>query len=195
MRTSKVTIWLLLLAVLSIITVAAKISAKPTTDKPAFAIRKVERQTVLYTIYRGSYDKIGPTIGKLYALAGKKQIQPRASVYYVYLNNPKYVSSEHWLTEIRIPVSKEALKVAGTLGEMTDVKALPAMEVAVAVKPEGQADPGPIYNQLGAWIIKQGYAAIGSPCEMFLTNAMTGSYAQMKSEIMMPIKKLTQHQN
>lgn len=189
---SKVKMWfMLLLLVIGLAAVSvAEISAKQAVDKPAFVIRKVEQQVVLYTIYRGSYDKTGPAIGKLFALAGKKGIAPRGSASYAYLNNPNYVSSEHWLTEIRIPVAKGALKLAGTLGEMTDIKTLPAIQIAVAIKPEGQGDPGPIYDSLGAWITKQGFIGIDTPCERFLTNAMSGDYARMKSEIMIPIKKL-----
>lgn len=139
--------YLLLLAMVLAVIGTIRISAEVAEKKAAIAIRKVEPEVVLYTIRRGSYDKTGVAIGELYALAGKNGIIPSGSVYYVYLNNPGLVSSEHWLTEVRIPVSKNALKLAGTLGEMTDIKALPAMEVAVAVKPEGQTDPGPIYNR------------------------------------------------
>lgn len=64
------------------------------------------------------------------------------------------------------------------------------MELAVAVKPEGQADPGPIYENLYAWTLKQGYVVTDGPMEIFLTNVMTGHYAQMKTEVMVPIKKL-----
>jgi effector-binding domain-containing protein len=171
---------------------AAVISAKPPAEKPAFSIRKVEKQVVLYTIYRGSYDRTGPAVGRLFALAGRKGLRPRGPVSYVYLNNPKQVSSEHWLTEIRIPVGKEALKLAGTLGEMTDVKALPAFEVAVAVKPEGQADPGLIYDRLYTWIYQQGYVVNQGPMEMFVTNVMGSNYTRMKSEIMVPVMKVSE---
>lgn len=159
------------------------------SEKVNFNIRKLKEEVVLYTIHRGSYDKTGPVIGQLYGLAGNKQISPRGSAYYVYLNNPNQVSSPHWLTEVRIPVSKDALKVAGTLGQMTDIKMVPALEVAVAVKPPGLADPSSIYDQLYSWIIKQGYIPAGSPREIFLTNAMAGNYAQMKTEIMIPVQK------
>lgn len=188
---SKVRIWsMLLLAIGLMVVCGVRISAQTTAGKPDFVIRKAEKQVVLYTIYRGSYDKTGMAIGKLFGLAGRKGISPRGAMSYVYLNNPEYVSKEHWLTEIRIPVGKEALKLTGTLGEMTDIKALPAMELAVAVKPEGQADPGPIYESLHAWILKQGYMVTDGPMEIFLTNVMTGDYVQMKTEIMVPIKKL-----
>lgn len=169
----------------------AKIFAESGSDESNISIRKVEEETVLYTIYRGSYDKIGPVIGNLYALAGKNSISPRGSAYYVYLNNPNQVSSQHWITEIRIPVSKDALKAAGTLGEMTDIKILPTMEMTVAVKPEGQAEPRSVYKRLYSWIFKQGYMPAGSPREVFLTNAMSGDYSKMKTEIMIPIQKIS----
>jgi len=189
---SKLRMSLLFLVVGLIIVSLAQIPAQSAGGKSAFAIRKVEKQVVLYTICRGSYDKTGPAVGKLFALAGQKRIRPRGPASYVYLNSPKLVSSQHWLTEIRIPVGKEALKLAGTLGEMTDVKALPAMEVAVAIKPKGQGDPSSIYENLYAWIYKQGYVVTEGPRESFLTNAMAGNYAQMKSEIMVPVMKVSE---
>ncbi|MFH1615725.1 MAG: GyrI-like domain-containing protein [Planctomycetota bacterium] len=168
---------------------AVGISATLTTEKSGISVRKTKEEVVLYTIYRGSYDKIGLVISKLYATAGRSQITPQGSVYYVYLNNPKQVSSQHWLTEVRIPVSKDALKAAGTLGEMTDIKTLPVTEVVVAIKPDGQADPSEIYNKLYDWISKEGYIISDSPREVFLTNAMSGNYAQMETEIIIPIQK------
>jgi effector-binding domain-containing protein len=190
---SKVKMWFLVAALMAVSVV--EIIAETTADKPTFTIRKVEKQVVLYTIHRGGYDKVGPAISKLFALAGQKGIIPRGQVSYVYLNNPQYISSEHWLTEIRIPVGEEALKLADTLGEITDVKTLPAMEFAVTVKPEGQADPGPIYDNLYGWIVKQGYRAVDNACETFIGNATGGNYSQMKSEIMVPIKKLSESNN
>ena len=189
MNKPKVLTFLLLVIGLTLIGAAAIFAS--TAAKPAITVRKVEPQVVLYTIYRGSYEKAGSAIGKLFALAGQNRIQPRGPVYYVYLNNPNQVSSEHWLTEIRIPVGKDALKITGILGEMTDVKTLPAMEMAVAVKPQGLTDPSPIYTALYAWAVKQGYMVAGSSREVFLTNAMSGSYAQMKTEIMLPVQKFT----
>ncbi len=180
---------LLLLAIGLMVVGIVGISATSAGGKSTFTIRKVDKQVVLYTIYRGSYDKAGPAIGKLFSLAGRKGVRPLGPMTHVYLNNPKLVTSQHWLTEIRIPVGKEALKLAGTLGEMTDVKTLPAMEVLVAVKPRGQADPAPIYEELYRQVLKEGYLATQGPIETFLTNAETGNYAQMKTEIMIPVSK------
>ncbi len=188
----RVKMWSLLLVVIAMMVVGAiELFAEQTTNKLNITIRQSQPQTVIYTVYRGSYEKIGLSIIKLFALAGQKGIYPRGQLSCVYLNNPGYVSSEHLLTEIRIPVGEDALKLAGTLGEMTDVKALPAMEVAVAEKPVGLTDLSALYNDLYSWIAKQNYRTTENACEKFLSGGMSGNYAQMKSEIMIPVRKLS----
>jgi effector-binding domain-containing protein len=184
--------------VMSVLIVIAAFCIAATTEvssKPKFEIRKVEQQTILYTIYRGPYEKSGQAVGKLFALAGQKGIIPKGSVQYAYLNNPHYISKEHYLTEIRIPVDKDALKLAGTLGEMTDIKVLPAIEMVVAKKPKGMADPNSIYNDMSKWIYENKYAGLDSPVEIILSGAMTGDYSQMEAEIMMPVKKIIEIQS
>jgi effector-binding domain-containing protein len=189
---NRLKVWSLVLAVLALTAaVTVSIWAEQSSDSSSITTRQEKSQVVLYTIYRGDYDKVGQAIGNLYALAVQKKICPNGSLQFAYLNNPEHVSSEHRLMEIRIPVREDALKLAGTLGEMTDIKKLPVMTMAVATKPAGQADPGPIYANLGTRILKQGHTIDGGPCEMFLANASTGDYSRMKSEIMVPVTKIS----
>jgi hypothetical protein len=72
---------------------------------------------------------------------------------------------------------------------MTDIKKLPAMEVIVADKPAGMADPQSIYDALSDWLRHSEYDCLDAPFEVTLSGAETGDYAQMKTQIMMPIKK------
>ena len=74
---------------------------------------------------------------------------------------------------------------------MADINKLSALTIAVATKPAGQEDSEPIYARLDTWIFKQGYAGIGWPCEKFLANPATGDYARLKSEIMIPVTKIS----
>lgn len=181
---------LLPLGVVILVACVIELSAKPASvDKPEVAVRTIESQVVLYTIHRGSYEQIGMVIGQLFAKAAEHGIAPLGPVTFAYLNNPTKVSSEHWLTEIRIPVAQDAMKLAGTLGKMTDVKTVSAQEVVVSIKPETMSDPGPVYNKLFAWINQEGYLPTDGPLEIFLSNAATGDYSQMKTEIMIPIGK------
>ena len=188
----KLTKVLLLLAVLVLIVIAAaEIYAGQTDAKSEISIRKIESQVVLYTIYRGEYQKIGQSLGNLYGLSMKNQIWPKGSISLVYLNNPQYVSGEHCLVEIRIPVGKEALKKAGTLGEMTDVKEVKAMEVAVIKKPAGQMNYDSLYSSLYKWIARNAYRTTENACEIFAGTGGGTDYSRMSSEVMIPVQKLS----
>jgi hypothetical protein len=70
------------LLVVTVLTSAAalEITVKSSPEEPAFTVRRSDEQVVLYTIFRGSYDKAGQAIGRLFALAGQKQISPRGPV-------------------------------------------------------------------------------------------------------------------
>jgi effector-binding domain-containing protein len=194
---NKKMIYLCLALVISLfLSTRADTEAQTDAGKYDFTIRKIDQQTVLYTIYRGDYDQIGPAIGKLYALAGQKQIRPLGPTHYAYLTNPKVTPPQHSLTEIRIPVDRDTLIHSGTLGPMTDVKTIPSIEVAVVIKPKGLADPSELYNQLAHWIHKQDYICAEGPVEKYLTPwTADSSYADMTTEIMLPVKKVPQNKD
>jgi len=181
----------LLVGICLLAVATAGLLAASAKKEPEFSVNNVEPQTVLYTIHRGHYQGVGQTIGRLFATAGQKAIAPKGSVSFAYLNNPTRVSSEHWLTEIRIPVDKEALKLAGTLGEMTDIKTLPGTQVVATVKPEGMADPAPIYKKLFKWIYDNSYMPQDNASEVFVSNVTHGDYAAMKSQISVPVEKIS----
>lgn len=150
-------------------------------------VREVAPQAVLYTVYRGHYEGVGPYINKLYDLAEEKNLVPIGPYSTGYLNNPLLVSDEHWLIEIRIPVSMDSLELAGTLGEMTDVKLMPAMKVVAAVKPEGQLNPEPIIRGLYALINQRGYRIAGGMWQSVLCNKDSEDYSKMRTEFMIPV--------
>lgn len=188
---NKIKIMSLTMSVLTLsILMTIGICTEQAKDKSDITIRELEPQTVLYTIYRGEYKDVGETIGNLYGLAMKNQIWPKGSISFVYLNNPQYISGEHCLVEIRIPVGQEALKLTGTLGEMTDVKTVKAMEAAVMKKTPGQTDYSKIYNSLYLWIAKNGYIAVENACEMFGPHTKSMDYSLIESEITIPIQKI-----
>jgi effector-binding domain-containing protein len=174
-----------------VIAVSGVILAESKPQESPVQIRKTQEQVVLYTIHRGPFDKVGATIGELMRTAAPKGLYPKGAISFVYLNDFSTVPSEHWLTEIRIPVAEEALSQAGTLGKLTDVKKLPSVDVAVVTKPEGLANPESVYQQLYTWVFQNGYRPTEGSCEVFLTNASAGDYSKMKSEIMVPIRKVS----
>ena len=154
---------------------------------PDVTVRRVEPHAVLYTVYRGHYKDVGTAIDELLELAGEKHLTPVGPIYTGYLNNPLLVSGDHWLIEIRIPVAMDALEFAGTLGEMTDVKLMPAMKVVSAVKPEGQLDPGPVIRGLYTLINQRGYRVAGRMWQTVHCNDGSEDYSQTRTEFMIPV--------
>lgn len=178
-----------------VIVVAAAASVVTGADKSEVSVREVPAQVVLYTLHRGPYETVGQTIGGLFGQAMQNGMFPRGAMTLVYLNNPGLVSPEHYLTEIRIPVGEAALQKAGTLGEFTDVKRLPGMEMAVVQKPKGVEDPTSIRAGLSAWVQENGHVAIDSCVEKMQSQGPVGTYAEMETEIMFPIRKLPAEQD
>ncbi len=151
-------------------------------------IRLQPPQTVLYAVYRGPYEMIGEAINRLYNLARQRGLCPCGPVSTGYLNDPASVSPDHWLVEIRLPVDDDAMALAGMLGSMTDIKRLPAMKVAVTVKPQGQCDPRCAIHNLYSFIARSGYVTVDRLWQSIITNH-TGDYTQMETEFILPIEK------
>ncbi len=152
-------------------------------------IREIPQQTVLYTIYRGNNHRISEAINELYTLADSKNIQPCGPVSICCLNSPLYENDSHKLIEIQIPVEAIAINRAGTLGQMTDIKVLPAMKVAVAAQPNGDSNSNEIIANLFTWINKKGYVVKGRMRQTVL-NSINSSYGEQKTEFFIPVDRL-----
>ena len=158
-------------------------------NKADITVRDMPRQTVLYTIYRGNYYDVSSAVNKLYALAQEKGISPLGPASTCWLNSPILEENNHSLIEIQIPVEDAALEHTGTLGDMTDIKVLPAMKVAVIVKPEGDNDPTEVISDLFSWINEKGFVVKGRMRQIVLSGS-NGSYRNLKTEFIIPIEEL-----
>lgn len=143
-------------------------------------------QVVLYTLYRGPYQEVGPAFGKLFAVAGQNGMIPAGPTEMAYLNNPGIHGLPHALSELRIPVQAAALEKAGTLGPFTDVKKIPALKVVAVGKPAGVPDPHARLLALENYLKDKKLAAQEGPFEVFLQGVETGDYSQMVTEVMIP---------
>ncbi len=188
----KRTVQILAAVVMSEMIIISAICNRDSQAEPVsnVTIRDIRSQAVLYTIHRGHYETVSSTINKLYKLADLKGMCVTGPVFTGYLNDPQIQLPEHWLIEIRIPVGPEAMKFAGTLGQMTDVKILPAMKVAAAVKPAGQDNPEITICNLYSWIKKHSYRIAGGLWQS-VPSDKANNYAQMRTEFMIPIESPT----
>ena len=188
MRRKKIVFILLAIIAAEIVCIAGIcIRDTQAESKPDVTMRQVGPHAVLYTVYRGHYNRIGPVINQLYEVVDAYGIKTTGPLSTGYLNNPQAISPAHWLIEIRIPVSADAIKQAGTLGRMTDVKLLPAMKVAAAVKPEGHDDPETAIRNLYLWINQHGYRIAGGIWQTVLCDEVE-DYTQMRTEFFIPIE-------
>lgn len=168
----------------------AVVHAMVPAGEPAVALREEAGQVVVYTIHRGPYEQVGGPIGQLFMKVMQNGMMPQGAITLAYLNNPEITEPAHLLTEVRVPVGEGALEKAGTLGDFTDVKAIPALQYAVIRKPKGDADPAVLRETLYAWVRENGYDTLDACCERFLTQTATTDYAQMETEIMVPVARL-----
>ena len=155
-------------------------------DKTDITIREIPQQTVLYTVCRGDCYKINDAIKELYALAKSRQISPCGPVSTCSLSNSMLEKSDHDLVEIQIPVEEAAIEKAGTFDNLTDVKVIPAMKAAVAIKPGGYYNTNDIITNLLAWISRKGYVVRGRMREILLRGG-DEKYRLLKSEFLIPI--------
>jgi hypothetical protein len=151
-------------------------------------------EQVLCSIYRRNLDQVGTKIGSLFMEVGKRGLIPKGGISLVYLNNSGTAPLEHSLTEIRIAVDKSAPSYAGTLGEFTDVKTVPATEVVVATKQTGTGGVESAYESahwnLNGWMFEDGYLPADRPIEVLMGGAAGRDYAQMRTEIMVSVRKM-----
>jgi effector-binding domain-containing protein len=163
------------------------LAASARSQEPAaITLKQTAEQVVLYTVHRGPYEAVGTTIAGMF----RHGIYPTGAIAMVYLNSPEVAESAHLLTEIRFPVAETALAKAGTLGDFTDVKKVPALEWAVIKKHKGVVDQGALRAQLATWIVQNGYRTVDSCCEVMAGQMPAGGYADMETEIMYPVAKI-----
>jgi effector-binding domain-containing protein len=164
-------------------------AAKDEGKKDEVKLKNYKSKLVLYTVCRGGNKKVGLAARDLYFLAENKIIRLLST--YVYLNDREEVPSKHWLTEIRLDARSDAIEHAGKLGEWVDIKEIPAYQAVAAIKNQGVADSGPIYEKLYSWIFEHGYVPAGRPIENLLLGTTNAKYEKIKSEITIPVKKLS----
>ena len=68
--------------------------------------KEIPEHSVLAAVHKGPYNNVGPVIHALAEYAAKNGYDIVGPLTEVYLNDPKQVSPEELLTEVRFPVIK-----------------------------------------------------------------------------------------
>lgn len=69
-------------------------------------LKEMPEMEVASLTYRGPYENVGPSWGKIYSWLYRNKYEPSGPGMEVYLNSPKEVSEDSLLTELRVPVKK-----------------------------------------------------------------------------------------
>ncbi len=75
-------------------------------DEGNVQVKVIPEHTVISTMHKGPYDKVGPVIEGLAKYALENNYDIIGPVTEVYLNNPNEVKPEELLTEVQFPVIK-----------------------------------------------------------------------------------------
>jgi effector-binding domain-containing protein len=151
-------------------------------------VKKTEPRTVAFLSEKGSFQKIGQTIGKLFGLIQERGYAVAGAPIGVYFNDPKEVPEEELLWEIQFPVGDEM--AAGESDESgLGVKRLEAYDVASNMHKGPYEGLGKVYEDMVVWMLENGYEIAGPPEEVYLNDPNVTPRDEILTEVRFPVKK------
>ncbi|MDY0087952.1 MAG: GyrI-like domain-containing protein [Coriobacteriia bacterium] len=151
-------------------------------------IKKTEPMTVAYLQMHGPYQQIPLAMGMLYGWMNKRGLSPTGAPLGVYLTDPQMVPESEATWELWVPVAyatEEAEPDTAAIG----IKKLPVMTVASTVHLGPYEDVTPAYEELGRWVIEQGYVLVGPPMEAYLSDPAKTPPEEYETEIIFPVRQ------
>ncbi len=148
-------------------------------------LKQAEPETVAFVTMRGSYDQIPQGYGALYGWVARHGLQPTGPPHAVYLTPPTDESGREPEWELWSPIA-ETSDVAPD-DEGIGVKHVPPHTVASTMYRGPYDAIEPAYRELMAWIAQEGYALVGPPEEIYLSDPDDVPPEQYLTEIRMPV--------
>jgi len=170
--------------------VDAKVLEQPAqVEMGKIVEKKLPAMTLACGTYKGAYDGMGPTLGKLMAFVEKEKMAPAGPMMMSYLKSPPAVKDpKKFVTEVCLPVAAPAPKKPAKKGEYT-IKATKPMKVMAVY---GQGDYGKTAAALMEQLMKEVKAKKAKPAGPYTQAAYmdpTGYEPdQLISEMGVPIK-------
>jgi effector-binding domain-containing protein len=164
--------------------------AVPKLDIPLdeVTVKDVAGGLGLVVVHEGSYDSIGETFARAFALAGETEamFMPRATC--VYLNDPDEVSDP---SELRTEVIVGLMPTGNPLTdapEGAELRQLPALTVAAMTirGPYGEKE-GEAIGRIMAWIAEEGRTSGGPPRVVYLHDPETTVPEDQVCEVQVPL--------
>jgi AraC family transcriptional regulator len=151
-------------------------------------VKKTEPKTVAFVSGKGSFKKIGQTIGKLYGMIQERGYTLAGSPLGVYYSDPQQVPEEELLWEIQWPLGGEVAPVAADERGF-GVKSVGAYEAASTVHKGPYDSLSKVYGDMVGWIMANGYEISGPPEEVYMNDPGTTPEEELLTEVRFPVKK------
>ena len=150
-------------------------------------VKTTEAACVAYIPMSGPYEQIPGAFGRLYGWVAQHGLRPAGMPSGVYLTDPaRGGTPARW--ELRAPLADDAADAAlDATG--CGVKHLPPRLVAAAVYRGPYDGIAPAYEELAAWIRSNGYAVVGPPEELYLSEPATPPEETL-TEIRLPVARM-----
>ncbi|MBI2305298.1 MAG: GyrI-like domain-containing protein [Chloroflexi bacterium] len=152
-------------------------------------VKKTPSTTVAYLSANGPYSQIGAAMGQLLAAMRETGLEPVGPPSGVYFNSPKEVPPEELRWEIRCPVADTTPQALPDQRGVA-VKSVAEVEVVADIHRGPYQEVERTYQALYYWIEAKGYAIVGPPEEVYLSNPDATPPQDLLTEIRIPVKRV-----
>ena len=151
-------------------------------------VKTTEPRTVAYLAEKGSFKKIGGTIGRLFGLIQERGYSLGGPPLGVYYSDPQQVPEEELLWEIQWPLSGEVAD-SGPDEHGFSVRHVGTCEVASTVYKGPYDGLGKVYEEMAGWIIANDHDFAGPPEEVYVSDPTTTPREELLTEVRFPVRK------
>lgn len=152
-------------------------------------IRTTEPATIAFKRMHGSFAQIPEAIKDLYVWAGMHFLQPGGGPSAVYYTVPQDGDDSDAEWEIYFPLARDS-KPKEPDKKGRGVRHLEGKQVAVAVHKGSYESIADTYNQLGDWVVANGYRMAGPPEESYLSDPKDTAPEDYLTELRFPVEKV-----
>lgn len=152
-------------------------------------IKTTEPETVAYLPMRGAYSQIPEAMGRLYGWVAQHGLQPGGMPTAVYYTSPDAGPESEAMWELQAPVVGDVAEQPPD-EDGCGVKRLEPQLVASTMYRGPYEAIAPTYDELGRWIVANGYAPSGAPSESYLSDPQDTPPEEYLTEVRFPVAKV-----
>jgi len=147
-------------------------------------IKTIPTYQAAFIMKKGNYAQIPETLGKLVGWLMTKNVEIQMPIYGAYYNSPLEVAEEELEWEVGAAFIGE-LEGEGDI----QIKTVPEHEAVSTIFKGPYSEAASVYNDLFAFVEKEGYQIAGPPLESYLNSPDEVPESELLTEIRFPVVK------